>query len=362
MNNRSTTSALKNDRFLRAIRKQPVTQTPIWIMRQAGRYLPEYRKVRKQAGDFVTLCQTPELACRVTLQPLQRYAFDAAIIFSDILVIPDAMGLGLRIEESIGPVFEKPIKCSEDIRRLAVPDPETDLGYVLAAVRTTVNQLDGSVPLIGFSGSPWTLAVYMIEGRSKTDFSKILSFANSNASDLHNLLRILARSVSTYLVAKAKAGVSALMIFDTWGGILDSQQYQEFSLRYMTTIVQELASEIPKTPVVLFTKGGGKWLEKIAKSGCHAIGLDWMIDIGEARSRVGKSVALQGNLNPDSLRNSDEEIKTEVAQILAAYGHGSGHIFNLGHGIKPDIDPAKVSVLVDAVQKMSRRYHQTVIP
>ena len=353
-----TNRTLKNDRFLRAIRRQPVRQTPIWIMRQAGRYLPEYREARKQAGSFLTLCQTPELACKVTLQPLERYALDAAIIFSDILVIPDAMGLGLTMVESIGPVFENPITRTDDIRRLGVPDPESDLGYVLAAVRTTVDQLAGSVPLIGFSGSPWTLAVYMIEGRSKTDFSKILSFAESNPKELHELLRILSRSVSVYLTAKAKAGASALMIFDTWGGLLTTRQYQEFSLQFMTRIVKELAHSVPDTPVILFTKGGGKWLESMAQSGCHAIGIDWTTDIGEARSRVGDSVALQGNLNPDSLKNSDREIENETAGILAAFGRGSGHIFNLGHGIKPEIDPAKVSVLVHAVQDLSRRYHE----
>ena len=353
-----TRRTLKNDRLLRAIRRQPVRQTPIWIMRQAGRYLPEYRKVRKQAGSFLRLCQTPELACKVTLQPLERYPLDAAIIFSDILVIPDAMGLGLRLVESIGPVFDNPITRIEDIRRLEVPDPENDLGYVLAAVRTTVDHLAGSVPLIGFSGSPWTLAVYMIEGRSKTDFSKILSFAKTNPSELRELLNILATSASVYLEAKAKAGASALMIFDTWGGLLDTQQYQEFSLQFMDRIVGHLAHCVPDIPVILFTKGGGKWLESMARTGCHAIGLDWTVGIGEARSRVGDSVALQGNLNPDSLKNSDQEIENETAGILADFGHGSGHIFNLGHGIKPDIDPAKVSVLVHAVQNLSRRYHE----
>ena len=327
-------------------------------MRQAGRYLPEYRKVRQQAGSFLTLCQTPELACKVTLQPLERYPLDAAIIFSDILVIPDAMGLGLRMVEAIGPVFENPINRTEDIRRLEVPDPETDLGYVLAAVKTTVSQLAGSVPLIGFSGSPWTLAVYMIEGRSKTDFSKILAFSKTNPNELHELLNILSESVSIYLTAKAKAGASALMIFDTWGGLLNTLEYQEFSLQFMTRIVKELAHSVPEIPVILFTKGGGKWLESIAQSGCHGIGIDWTVGIGEARSRVGDSVALQGNLNPDSLKNSDQKIVDETAKILADFGHGSGHIFNLGHGIKPDIDPAKVSVLVHAVQDLSRRYHK----
>ena len=326
-------------------------------MRQAGRYLPEYRETRRKAGDFLTLCHTPELACEVTLQPLQRYSLDAAIIFSDILVIPDAMGLGLRMEESVGPVFENPVKNSADIVRLAVPDPEDDLGYVLDAVRTAVRSLDGSVPLIGFSGSPWTLAVYMVEGRSKTEFSKIKAFAKESPIDLHRLLDVLCHSVATYLTAKALAGASALMIFDTWGGILDTDQYLDMSLRYMERILEHLAASVPDTPVILFTKGGGKWLENMAETGCQAIGIDWTVNIGEARKRVGERVALQGNLNPASLRLSDMEIEKQTADILASFGHGDGHVFNLGHGITPDIDPAKVTVLVDAVRELSRQYH-----
>ncbi len=348
---------LKNDRFLRALRREAIDRTPVWIMRQAGRYLPEYRETRRQAGDFLTLCRTPELACEVTLQPLRRYDLDAAIIFSDILVIPDAMGLGLRMEESVGPVFENPINSGTDIRKLARPDPEDDLGYVMDAVRTTVNSLDGSVPLIGFSGSPWTLAVYMIEGRSKTDFGKILTFAKTQTGDLHQLLDILALSVTDYLAAKAKAGASALMIFDTWGGLLDTPQYLDLSLRYMHQIVEELSIQVPGIPTILFTKGGGNWLENIADTGCSAIGVDWTVDIGDARQRVGDRVALQGNLNPDSLRLSNDEIEQQVAEIIESFGHGSGHIFNLGHGIKPDIDPKKVSVLVNAVDVFSRKFH-----
>ena len=326
-------------------------------MRQAGRYLPEYRETRRKAGDFLTLCRTPELACEVTLQPLQRYSLDAAIIFSDILVIPDAMGLGLRMEESVGPVFENPVKNSTDILRLAVPDPEDDLGYVLDAVRTTVRSLDGSVPLIGFSGSPWTLAVYMVEGKSKTEFAKIMAFAKESPIDLHRLLDVLCHSVATYLTAKALAGASALMIFDTWGGILDTDQYLDMSLRYMERILEHLAASVPDTPVILFTKGGGKWLENMAETGCQAIGIDWTVNIGEARKRVGNRVALQGNLNPGSLRLTDTEIEKQTADILASFGHGNGHVFNLGHGITPDIDPAKVTVLVDTVRELSRQYH-----
>lgn len=346
-----------NDRFLRALRKETVDRTPVWIMRQAGRYLPEYRETRRQAGDFLTLCRTPELACEVTLQPIRRYDLDAAIIFSDILVIPDAMGLGLRMEESVGPVFENPVTSATDIKRLVRPDPEDDLGYVMDAVRTTVNSLDGSVPLIGFSGSPWTLAVYMIEGRSKTDFRKILNFAKSDIEDLHLLLDLLTLSVAEYLTAKARAGASALMIFDTWGGLLDTPQYLDLSLRYMQRIVEELSVQAPGVPTILFTKSGGKWLESIADTGCNAIGVDWTVDIGEARHRVGDRVALQGNLDPDSLRLSDNQIEQQVAKILDSFGYGSGHIFNLGHGIKPDIDPKKVSVLVKAVGDLSRRFH-----
>ncbi len=348
---------LKNDRFLRALRKEAIDRTPVWIMRQAGRYLPEYRETRQQAGDFLTLCRTPDLACEVTLQPLRRYDLDAAIIFSDILVIPDAMGLGLRMEETVGPVFEHPITSGTDIRKLVRPDPEDDLGYVMDAVRTTVKSLDGSVPLIGFSGSPWTLAVYMVEGQSKTDFGKILTFAKSETENLHQLLDILTFSVAEYLTAKARAGASALMIFDTWGGLLDTSQYLDLSLRYMRRIVEELSTLAPGVPTILFTKGGGKWLEDIADTGCSAIGVDWTVDIGDARHRVGDRVALQGNLDPDSLRLSDEEIEEQVAGVLESYGYGSGHIFNLGHGIKPDIDPEKVSVLVNAVADFSKKFH-----
>ena len=350
-------TSLKNDRLIRAIRKEAIDRTPVWIMRQAGRYLPEYRETRRQAGDFLTLCRTPELACEVTLQPLRRYDLDAAIIFSDILVIPDAMGLGLRMEESVGPVFENPITSGTDIQKLARPDPEDDLGYVMDAVRTTVNSLDGSVPLIGFSGSPWTLAVYMIEGRSKTDFGKILNFAKTQTEDLHQLLEILTLSVAEYLTAKARAGVSALMIFDTWGGLLDTPQYLDLSLRYMQRIVEELSTQVPEIPTILFSKGGGKWLENIADTKCSAIGVDWTVDIGDARHRVGDRVALQGNMHPDSLRLSEDQIEQQVAGILESFGYGSGHIFNLGHGIKPDIDPEKVSVLVNAVASFSKKYH-----
>ena len=326
-------------------------------MRQAGRYLPEYRETRTKAGDFLTLCRTPELACEVTLQPLRRYALDAAIIFSDILVIPDAMGLGLRMVESVGPVFEQPIANRQQIQQLPIPDPEDELGYVMDAVRLTSSELDDSVPLIGFSGSPWTLAVYMIEGQSKTDFRKIKSMCEQHPDDLHTLLMKLTESARTYLTAKANAGANALMIFDTWGGILNTKQYLQFSLEYCSGIIEFLQQSAPKVPVILFTKNGGAWLEEMANSGCDAIGIDWTLNIGDARKRVGDKVALQGNLNPASLKLSNQEIEDQTQAIITAYGHGSGHIFNLGHGITPDIDPDKVNVLINAVHRMSKQFH-----
>ena len=326
-------------------------------MRQAGRYLPEYRATRQKAGSFLTLCRTPELACEVTLQPLARYDLDAAIIFSDILVIPDAMGLELQMVESVGPVFDRPIISPADVKRLAVPDPADDLGYVMDAVRVTADALAGSVPLIGFSGSPWTLAVYMVEGRSKTDFKKILSFARNHESELHSMLEILAKSAASYLAEKSRCGASALMIFDTWGGILNTDQFRNFSLRYMEYITRSLADEVPETPVILFTRGAGDWLEDIAATGCTAIGVDWNVDLGQARKTVGNKVALQGNLNPASLKSDDEEIRSQTKQILEKFGRGNGHVFNLGHGITPDIDPQKVEVLVEAVHELSRPYH-----
>jgi len=353
----TTMRKIQNDRFLRALKRQDVDRTPIWIMRQAGRYLPEYRAARKRAGSFLKLCQTPELACEVTLQPLQRYELDAAIIFSDILVIPDAMGLGLKMVESVGPVFERPINRPSDISRLGVPDPADNLGYVMDAVRLTHESLDGSVPLIGFAGSPWTLAVYMVEGKSKTQFKKILAFAKEHESHLHRLLEVLSVSVSSYLAAKARSGVSALMVFDTWGGILNTDSYLRLSLQYMIKIVHSVSAEAPQIPIILFTKGGGKWLEQIAASGCDAVGLDWNTDMRDARTRVGHKVALQGNLDPQSLKLSNQEIRDQTRHILQRFGHHPGHIFNLGHGITPDIDPEKVDVLVNAVHKFSAQYH-----
>ena len=353
-------SELKNDRFLRALLKQPVDRTPIWIMRQAGRYLPEYRAIREKAGDFMTLCTTPDLACEVTLQPLERFDLDAAILFSDILTVPDAMGLGLYFEEGEGPKFERPVRTEKDIKNLPIPDPEDELGYVMDAVRTIRRELDGSVPLIGFSGSPWTLATYMVEGGSSKTFSKTKTMAFEEPKLAHLLLSKISESVVSYLNAQVAAGAQALMIFDTWGGSLSPQMYKEFSLNYMSDIVSKLQRENEgrKVPVILFTKGGGQWLTDIADSGCDALGLDWTTDIASARQQVGDRVALQGNMDPTTLCASPEVIRQEAAKILADFGHGNGHVFNLGHGITPDINPEHVKVLVDTVHQLSEQYHK----
>lgn len=350
---------LKNDRFLRALARRPVDATPIWIMRQAGRYLPEYRATRGRAGDFRTLCTTPELACEVTLQPLARYPLDAAILFSDILTIPDAMGLGLHFVESEGPRFERPVRTSADVAALGVPDPETDLRYVMDAVRLVRRELDDRVPLIGFAGSPWTLATYMVEGRGSRDFAEIKRMLFRAPETLHRLLETLALSVTAYLRAQAAAGAQALMIFDTWGGILSTHAYRAFSLKYLRDVVAGLASSRAGAdiPVILFTKNGGQWLEDLAETGAAALGVDWTTDLGEARRRVGQRVALQGNLDPAALYGPPAGIRSEVSRLLEQYGKGGGHVFNLGHGITPDIDPENVAVLVDAVHELSRVYH-----
>jgi len=352
---------LKNDRLLKALMRQPVDRTPVWIMRQAGRYLPEYRATREQAGDFLTLCKTPELACEVTLQPLRRFDLDAAIIFSDILTIPDAMGLELSLEEGRGPVFARPVRDAAAIDALRAPDPETELGYVMEAIRLTRRELDGKVPLIGFSGSPWTLATYMVEGQSSREFSTIKRLVYDQPALAHRLLEVVADSVAAYLNAQIAAGAQAVMLFDTWGGVLTPRDYRDFSLDYMRRIIAALNrhAEGHAVPVILFTKGGGDWLEDIAASGCDAAGLDWTVDIGAARSRVGSRVALQGNMDPNMLYASPARIRREVTEILAAYGSGPGHVFNLGHGIHPAIDPEHVSVLVDAVHELSASYHRS---
>ena len=350
---------LKNDRFLRALMRQPVDVTPVWMMRQAGRYLPEYRASRARAGDFMGLCMNPEMACEVTLQPLDRYPLDAAILFSDILTIPDAMGQGLYFETGEGPRFRKVINSLADIEALPVPDPENDLGYVMDAVRTIRRELNGRVPLIGFSWSPWTLATYMVEGGSSKDFRKTKAMLYDQPEAMHLLLDKLAQSVTSYLNGQILAGAQAVQIFDTWGGNLSADAYQKFSLAYMRKIVSGLIREHDgrKIPVILFTKNGGLWLESIADAGADALGLDWTMDIGVARSRVGAKVALQGNMDPTVLYAKPAAIRAEVARILASYGKGSGHVFNLGHGITPEVDPAHAGAFIEAVHELSAIYH-----
>jgi len=352
-------ATLKNDRLIKALLRKPVDITPVWIMRQAGRYLPEYRATRLKAGDFLTLCQTPELACEVTLQPIDRFQLDAAIIFSDILTIPDAMGLGLKLIESVGPKFENSISCLNDIKNLPLPDPENELRYVMDAIRLVRGELSGSIPLIGFSGSPWTLATYMIEGGSSKEFIKAKKMLQEDPDALHLLLNHLSESVILYLNAQINAGAQAIMIFDTWGGILTTSAYMEFSLFYMKKICDHLENKFNglTVPVILFTKGSHLWVDDIAKTGCDAISLDWQCNIGEARRTVGDRVALQGNMNPAVLKEKKETIVKEVESILGSYGRGPGHIFNLGHGITPDIDPENVEVLIEAVHDLSMKYH-----
>ncbi len=356
----TATSTLHNARFLRALLREPVDQTPVWMMRQAGRYLPEYRATRATAGDFLTLCQTPELACEVTLQPLARYpSLDAAILFSDILTIPDAMGLGLYFSEGEGPKFERPLRSPADIAKLGVPDPHDSLRYVIDAVSLIRRELNGRVPLIGFSGSPWTLATYMVEGGSTKNFRLVKGLMYNEAAAMEKLLELVAHAVTAYLNAQIQAGAQAVMIFDTWGGVLSPRDYQAFSLRYMQQIMEGLQRENEgrRVPVILFTKDGGNWLENMAATGCDALGLDWTCDIAIARQRVGDKVALQGNMDPCVLYAKPERIRQEVATILAAYGQGSGHVFNLGHGIHPEVDPEHAAVFINAVHELSRVYH-----
>ncbi|MEX6675302.1 uroporphyrinogen decarboxylase [Pseudomonas sp. W2Oct36] len=353
-------TALKNDRFLRALLKQPVDVTPVWMMRQAGRYLPEYRASRAKAGDFMSLCMNPAFACEVTLQPLERYPLDAAILFSDILTVPDAMGLGLYFETGEGPRFRKTVTTLADIEALPIPDAQKDLGYVMDAVSTIRRELNGRVPLIGFAGSPWTLATYMVEGGSSKDFRKSKAMLYDNPHAMHLLLDKLAQSVTAYLNGQILAGAQAVQIFDSWGGSLSAAAYQEFSLAYMRKIVNGLIREHDgrKVPVILFTKGGGMWLESIADAGADALGLDWTCDIGEARRRVGSKVALQGNMDPTVLYANPQAIRQEVSNILASYGSGTGHVFNLGHGITPEVNPANAGAFIEAVHEMSAKYHQ----
>ena len=350
---------LQNDRFIRALLREPVDVTPVWMMRQAGRYLPEYLKVRKEAGSFMSLCTNPELACQVTLQPIERFPLDAAILFSDILTIPDAMGLGLYFEEGEGPRFKHPVRTAADVKALGVPDPETELRYVMDAVRLIRRTLDNRLPLIGFSGSPWTLATYMVEGSSTKTFARVKGMLYNEPSLLHKLLDTLATSVTGYLNAQIAAGAQVVMVFDTWGGVLTPADYREFSLHYMQQIVDGLTRETGgnRVPVILFTKGGGAWLEAMADTGCDALGIDWSTDIGNARQRVGNRVALQGNLDPATLYASADVIREKVAGVLEQFGEGPGHIFNLGHGINPDVDPQHATALINAVHELSARYH-----
>ncbi|MEX0729560.1 MAG: uroporphyrinogen decarboxylase [Aquisalimonadaceae bacterium] len=355
----TTTASLQNDLLIRALLRQPVERTPVWMMRQAGRYLPEYRASRKRAGNFLSLCQSPELACEVTMQPLDRFPLDAAILFSDILTIPHAMGLGLYFAEGEGPKFERPLRDEAAVKALGVPDPEQELAYVTTALRLIRRDLDGKVPLIGFTGSPWTLATYMIEGGSSKNFAHSKEMLYARPELMHHLLDVLARSVIAYLNAQIAAGAQALMIFDTWGGILTPATYRDFSLRYTRQIIANLtrSPEGLEVPVVFFTKNGGAWLEDMADTGAHGLGIDWTQDLGDARRRVGDKVALQGNLDPAVLYASPPIIRNQVSQVLESYGHGSGHVFNLGHGIHPEVHPDHAAAMIAAVHELSPRYH-----
>ncbi|MBI1965483.1 MAG: uroporphyrinogen decarboxylase [Betaproteobacteria bacterium] len=350
---------LKNDTLIRALLRQPTAYTPVWVMRQAGRYLPEYNQTRARAGSFLALAQNPALATEVTLQPLARFPLDAAIVFSDILTVPDAMGLGLTFTEGEGPRFERPLREERAIRNLKVPDPGSELRYVMDTVSEVRKALAGGVPLIGFSGSPYTLACYMVEGGGSSDFRTVKTMLRDRPDLLHHILEVNCRAVTAYLNAQIESGAQVVMVFDTWGGTLSAAGYLEFSLAYMRRVVEGLKREHQgeRIPCILFTKGGGAWLEAIAASGCDAVGVDWTLDIGTARARVGERVALQGNLDPQTLLAGPEAVRSGVAAVLASYGTGNGHVFNLGHGIVQQTPPGNVAVLVDAVHELSRRYH-----
>ncbi|MEX0384954.1 uroporphyrinogen decarboxylase [Spiribacter pallidus] len=352
-------AGLQNDRLLRALLREPVDRTPVWIMRQAGRYLPEYREIRARAGSFMDLCRNPDLACEVTMQPLRRFDLDAAILFSDILTVPDAMGLGLYFEAGEGPRFAHPLRDAAAINALPIPDVADELRYVTDAVTRIRQALAGSVPLIGFAGSPWTLATYMVEGGSSKDFRHIKALAYDQPTLLETLLDKTARSVTDYLNAQVEAGAQALMIFDTWGGALAHDAYQRFSLAFARQVIDGLVRERDgrRIPVVFFTKGGAVWLESIADCGADALGVDWTISLTEARRRVGDRVALQGNLDPCTLYAQPDVIRSEVQRVLAEYGPGSGHVFNLGHGIHPQIPPEHVAAMVEAVHELSPDRH-----
>ena len=340
----------ENDRFLRALRRQPTDCTPIWIMRQAGRYLPEYRKLREQAGSFLNLCQTPDYACEAALQPMRRYPLDAAIVFSDILTIPDAMGLGLGFAEGTGPHFERPVRSAADIKALGVPDPNQELRYVSEAVSLLSREIGGRVPVIGFAGSPWTLATYMIEGKSRSEFTHVAELLESEPNQLDSLLSTLADSVALYLEAQIEAGADVVMIFDSWGGILDGEDYVRFSLQPVERIMEKLGSIVPR---IMFARGGGSRLTEVSATGCEAIGLDETVNLRSAREEVGQTCALQGNLDPAMLREDAEALRAAARALLEDYGPHPGHIFNLGHGITPDIDPEQLARLIDEVHSFS---------
>ena len=349
-----------NDRLLRALLRQPVDRTPVWLMRQAGRYLPEYRAVRAKAGSFMALCTSPELACEVTLQPLARFPLDAAILFSDILVIPHAMGRGLGFMEGEGPRIARPVRNEADVQALPVPDPDDKLRFVLDAIALVRRELAGRVPLIGFAGSPWTVATYMVEGGSSRDFQRIKGLLQAEPRTLHALLEKLARATTSYLNAQIAAGVQAVMLFDTWGGALATPDYLEFSLAYMQQILAGLAREPEgrRVPVILFTKGGGIWLTRMAATGVDALGIDSSTELSDARRATGDRVALQGNFAPELLHKPPDWIRNEVARVLASYGHGTGHVFNLGHGVMPATNPDHVAALIAAVHELSPQYHR----
>jgi uroporphyrinogen decarboxylase len=345
-------SPLKNDLLLRALLKEPTPRRPIWLMRQAGRYLPEYRATRARAGSFIALCTNPQLACEVTLQPIDRFPLDAAILFSDILTIPHAMNLGLEFEAGGGPTIDRPVRSAADVANLKVPDPAHELRYVIDAVALIRRELAGRVPLIGFAGSPWTVATYMVEGGGSKTFGLIKRMMYESPEVLHRLLDVLARSTILYLNAQIAAGAQAVMVFDTWGGVLTPAQYEEFSLRYMAQVIGELTRESGgrRVPSIVFTKGGGAWLGKIAAIGCDAVGVDWTTDLAAARKAVDGRVALQGNLDPSALFAPAEALRAETRRVLDSYGAGPGHVFNLGHGITPDVDPERVAVLVETAR------------
>ena len=350
--------ALQNDRFLRALKRQPVDRTPVWMMRQAGRYLPEYKATRKQAGSFMDLCRNAELACEVTMQPLRRFPLDAAILFSDILTIPDAMGLGLYFVEGEGPKFKNPVRDVAAINKLGKPDAETELGYVMNAVRTIRAELGDRLPLIGFAGSPWTLATYMVEGQASREFATIKALIHDEPAAAEQLLNLLADSVADYLLAQIAAGADVVQIFDTWGGALAWRDFERCSLAPMQRIVSTLKAAQPDVPVILFTKNGGQYLEKMAATGADALGLDWTSSLGDARRRVGNKVALQGNLDPSILFSRPERIQAAVSDVLEDFGLGSGHVFNLGHGISQHTDPEHAAAMIAAVQAQSPAYHR----